>query len=80
MGGYGRMVEVDHGFGLKTRYAHLSAIEVAVGDTVRKGEVVGLVGSSGRSTGPHLHYEVRIDEEAVDPMAFVRAGERAAID
>lgn len=80
VGGYGRMVEVDHGFGLKTRYAHLSAIEVAVGDTVRKGEVVGLVGSSGRSTGPHLHYEVRIDEEAVDPMAFVRAGERAAIE
>ena len=80
VGGYGRMVEVDHGFGLKTRYAHLSAIDVSVGDTVRKGEVVGLVGSSGRSTGPHLHYEVRIDDEAVDPIAFVRAGERAAID
>lgn len=80
VGGYGRMVEVDHGHGLTTRYAHLSAIDVSVGDTVRKGTVVGLVGSSGRSTGPHLHYEVRIDEEATDPMTFLRAGERAAID
>lgn len=79
VGGYGRMVEIDHGHGLTTRYAHLSAIDVKVGDTVRRGDVVGLVGSSGRSTGPHLHYEVRIDDEAVDPVTFLRAGERAAI-
>ena len=79
-GGYGRLVEVDHGFGLTTRYAHLSAIEVSAGDTIRKGDVVGEVGSSGRSTGPHLHYEVRIDEEAVDPVSFLRAGEKTGID
>lgn len=80
VGGYGRMVEIDHGYGMTTRFAHLSAIEVSVGDRVSKGDVVGLVGSSGRSTGPHLHYEVRIDDEAVDPATFLRAGERAAID
>ena len=79
-GGYGRLVEVDHGFGLTTRYAHLSSIDVTVGDTIRKGDIVGEVGSSGRSTGPHLHYEVRIDEEAVDPVTFLRAGEKSGID
>ncbi|HRK25574.1 MAG TPA: M23 family metallopeptidase, partial [Beijerinckiaceae bacterium] len=79
VGGYGKMVEIDHGFGLTTRYGHLSGIDVAVGDTVRKGEIVGQVGSTGRSTGPHLHYEVRIDDEAVDPQTLLRAGERAAI-
>lgn len=79
-GGYGRLVEVDHGFGLTTRYAHLSAIDVSVGETIKKGAVVGEVGSSGRSTGPHLHYEVRIDEEAVDPFTFLRAGEKTGID
>ena len=80
VGGYGKMVEVDHGFGLTTRYGHLSSIEVSVGDTVKKGDIVGLVGSTGRSTGPHLHYEVRIDEEATDPLAFLRAGERAGVN
>jgi murein DD-endopeptidase MepM/ murein hydrolase activator NlpD len=80
VGGYGKMVEIDHGHGLTTRYGHLSSIEVAVGDVVRKGSVVGLVGSTGRSTGPHLHYEVRVDDEATDPMVFLRAGERAAIE
>lgn len=79
VGGYGRMVEIDHGFGLTTRFGHMSAINVAVGDTVGIGDVVGLVGSTGRSTGPHLHYEVRIDDEAVDPITFLRAGERAGI-
>ena len=73
-GGYGRMVEIDHGFGLTTRYAHLSSILVREGDVVRKGDVVGLVGSTGRSTGPHLHYEVRIDDDATDPTRFLRAG------
>lgn len=75
-GGYGRMVEVDHGNGLSTRYGHLSEISVKVGDIVKIGQVVGLVGSTGRSTGPHLHYETRIEGEAVDPQKFLRAGVR----
>jgi murein DD-endopeptidase MepM/ murein hydrolase activator NlpD len=75
-GGYGRMVEVDHGNGLSTRYGHLSEINVRVGDQVKIGQVIGAVGSTGRSTGPHLHYETRIDGEAVDPQKFLRAGVR----
>jgi murein DD-endopeptidase MepM/ murein hydrolase activator NlpD len=75
-GGYGRMVEIDHGNGLSTRYGHLSEINVKVGDPVRIGQVIGTVGSTGRSTGPHLHYETRIDGEAVDPQKFLRAGVR----
>lgn len=75
-GGYGRMVEVDHGNGLSTRYGHLSEINVKVGDIVKIGQVIGEVGSTGRSTGPHLHYETRIDGEAVDPQKFLRAGVR----
>jgi murein DD-endopeptidase MepM/ murein hydrolase activator NlpD len=77
-GGYGRMVEVDHGNGLVTRYGHLSEISVKVGQQVKIGDVVGQVGSTGRSTGPHLHYETRIDGEAVDPQKFLRAGVRLA--
>jgi murein DD-endopeptidase MepM/ murein hydrolase activator NlpD len=73
-GGYGRMVEVDHGNGLSTRYGHLSEIEVKVGQTVKAGQTVGRMGSTGRSTGPHLHYETRIDGEAVDPQRFLHAG------
>lgn len=72
-GGYGNMVEIEHGNGLSTRYGHLSAIVVGEGQTVAAGEVVGRVGSTGRSTGPHLHYEVRIDDEATDPSRFVKA-------
>ncbi|MGA9092297.1 MAG: peptidoglycan DD-metalloendopeptidase family protein [Bradyrhizobium sp.] len=75
-GGYGRMVEIDHGNGLSTRYGHLSEIGVKVGDSVKIGQVIGAVGSTGRSTGPHLHYETRIDGEAVDPQKFLRAGVR----
>jgi len=75
-GGYGRMVEIDHGNGLSTRYGHLSEIDVKVGEIVKIGQVVGAVGSTGRSTGPHLHYETRIDGEAVDPQRFLRAGLR----
>jgi murein DD-endopeptidase MepM/ murein hydrolase activator NlpD len=75
-GGYGRMVEIDHGNGLSTRYGHLSAINVKVGQSVKIGQVVGEVGSTGRSTGPHLHYETRVDGEAVDPQKFLRAGAR----
>ena len=75
-GGYGRMVEIDHGNGLSTRYGHLSQIDVKVGDIIKIGQVIGEVGSTGRSTGPHLHYETRIDGEAVDPQKFLRAGVR----
>jgi murein DD-endopeptidase MepM/ murein hydrolase activator NlpD len=75
-GGYGKMVEVDHGNGLSTRYGHLSEIDVRVGQRVRLGEVIGKIGSTGRSTGPHLHYETRINDEAVDPQRFLRAGVR----
>ena len=65
---------VDHGNGLSTRYGHLSEIDVNVGDEIRIGQVIGRMGSTGRSTGPHLHYETRIDGEAVDPEKFLRAG------
>ena len=75
-GGYGNMVEVDHGNGFATRYGHMSKIEVKVGQQVRIGETIGRIGSTGRSTGPHLHYETRIDGEAVDPQKFLRAGLR----
>jgi murein DD-endopeptidase MepM/ murein hydrolase activator NlpD len=75
-GGYGRMVEIDHGNGLSTRYGHMSEIHVKVGDQIKIGQVIGAVGSTGRSTGPHLHYETRIDGEAVDPQKFLRAGVR----
>jgi murein DD-endopeptidase MepM/ murein hydrolase activator NlpD len=77
-GGYGEMVEIDHGNGMSTRYGHLSAIDVSVGQTVKAGEIIGLLGSSGRSTGPHLHYETRVEGEAVDPERFLRAGVRLA--
>ena len=73
-GGYGNMVEIDHGNGLTTRYGHLSAIDVTVGQVVTKGTIVGRTGSTGRSTGPHLHYEVRVDGEAIDPMRYIHAG------
>jgi murein DD-endopeptidase MepM/ murein hydrolase activator NlpD len=73
-GGYGKMVEIDHGNGLSTRYGHLSEVDVTVGQTVRIGQVVGRLGSTGRSTGPHLHYETRIDGEAVNPQKFLDAG------
>ncbi len=75
-GGYGNMIEIDHGNGLTTRYAHLSAILVSEDQWVDAGWIVGKLGSTGRSTGPHLHYEVRIGGEPVDPMRFVRAGGR----
>jgi murein DD-endopeptidase MepM/ murein hydrolase activator NlpD len=75
-GGYGKMVEVDHGNGFVTRYGHLSSIDTRVGQTVRTGQIVGRMGSTGRSTGPHLHYETRVDGEAVDPQKFLRAGAR----
>jgi murein DD-endopeptidase MepM/ murein hydrolase activator NlpD len=75
-GGYGNMVEIDHGNGLATRYGHLSEIDVKVGQPVRIGQVIGKIGSTGRSTGPHLHYETRVNGEAVNPQKFLRAGLR----
>ncbi|MBC8130005.1 MAG: M23 family metallopeptidase, partial [Rhizobiaceae bacterium] len=75
-GGYGIMVEVDHGGGVVTRYAHLSGVFIAVGDRLGAGDAVGMVGSTGRSTGPHLHYEIRRDGDAVDPARFLRAGQK----
>jgi murein DD-endopeptidase MepM/ murein hydrolase activator NlpD len=73
-GGYGNMVEISHGNGLATRFCHLSAISVKIGQLVRIGEIVGKIGSTGRSTGPHLHYETRVKGEAVDPQKFLHAG------
>jgi murein DD-endopeptidase MepM/ murein hydrolase activator NlpD len=73
-GGYGNMVEINHGNGLATRYGHLSAIDVTVGQSIRIGQVVGRLGSTGRSTGPHVHYETRVDGEAVNPAKFLDAG------
>lgn len=78
-GGYGRMVEIDHGMGVRTRYAHLSRISVRVGQQVALGTRLGLVGSSGRSTGPHLHYEVLVDGRARNPQPFLRAGQRLRV-
>jgi murein DD-endopeptidase MepM/ murein hydrolase activator NlpD len=75
-GGYGNMVEIDHGNGFSTRYGHMSKIEVKVGQQIKIGQIIGRVGSTGRSTGPHLHYETRIDGDAVDPQKFLRAGLR----
>jgi len=69
--GYGQLVVVDHGGGLSTRYGHLSHIDVELGQTVKRGEFVGRVGSTGRSTGPHLHYEVRINDEPVNPLQYL---------
>ena len=70
-GGYGQVVILDHGRGLTTRYAHLSRVEVTVGQSLARGEQLGRVGSTGRSTGPHLHYEVRIDDTAVNPRRYL---------
>ncbi|MGN6537729.1 MAG: M23 family metallopeptidase [Mesorhizobium sp.] len=75
-GGYGRMVEIDHGNGFATRYGHLSKILVTVGQKLKAGDEVGETGSSGRSTGPHLHYEVRHNGEAVNPLRFLAVGKK----
>jgi murein DD-endopeptidase MepM/ murein hydrolase activator NlpD len=77
-GGYGNFIELDHGAGIATRYGHLSRINVAAGERVRRGQLIGLMGSTGRSTGPHLHYEVRIDGRAVNPLPFLQTGQAMA--
>ena len=68
---YGNLIVVDHGNGITTRYGHLSRFEARVGDQLRKGDLIGYVGSSGRSTGPHLHYEVRLNERTVTPRNYL---------
>ena len=73
--GYGNVIYVDHGAGVTTRYGHLSQINVTVGQSVTQGQVIGLVGSTGRSTGPHLHYEVRINNQPVDPKQYLPGAE-----
>ncbi len=70
-GGYGNMLEIDHGNGLTTRYGHLSKIEVEVGQEITRGQEIALIGTTGRSTGPHLHYEVRIDNQSVNPRSYL---------
>jgi len=69
--GYGNCVEIDHGNGLKTRYAHMSAFRARVGNSVNAGELIGAVGSTGRSTGPHLHFEVRLHGQPINPRPFL---------
>ncbi|HUF03676.1 MAG TPA: M23 family metallopeptidase [Aridibacter sp.] len=70
-GGYGYMIEIDHGNGLITRYGHLSKLEVKEGDPIQRGQLIGFVGSTGRSTGPHLHYELRLGEKPINPRRFL---------
>lgn len=70
-GGYGNLIEIDHGNGLTTRYGHLSQLKVKEGDTIQRGQLIGLIGSTGRSTGPHLHYELRLDDKAINPRRFL---------
>lgn len=72
MGGYGKALMLDHGHGISTRYGHLSGYAVTVGQHVHRGDIIGYVGLSGRSTGPHLHYEVRINDTPVNPYKYLR--------
>ena len=74
-GGYGKMVEIDHGMGIHTRYAHLSSIVVEPGSKVAAREKIGVIGSTGRSTGTHVHYEILVDDQHYDPVKFIKAGE-----
>jgi len=72
-GGYGNMVQLDHGKGISTRYGHMSKIVARAGARIKRGDLIGYVGSTGRSTGNHLHYEVRIDGRAVNPVPFLQS-------
>lgn len=74
-GGYGNLVEIQHGQGIETRYGHLSSILVQPNSRVKRGQLIGLMGSTGRSTGSHLHYEVRLDGKAVNPMPFLQSSD-----
>ncbi len=77
--GYGQLVVVDHGGGLTTRYGHLSHIDVELDQTVSRAQLLGKVGSTGRSTGPHLHYEVRINDQPVNPLQYLLLSNKSAI-
>ena len=72
-GGYGNLIKLDHGRGIETRYAHLASVAVRAGQRVKRGDLIGRMGSTGRSTGSHLHYEVRIDGRAVNPIPFMKS-------
>ena len=72
-GGYGNLVKIDHGRGIETRYGHLASIIIQPGQRVTRGQLIGRMGSTGRSTGSHLHYEVRIDGRAVNPIPFMKS-------
>ena len=72
MGGYGKAIMIDHGHAISTRYGHLSGFAVTAGQAIHRGDVIGYVGESGRSTGPHLHYEVRINNTPVNPYKYLR--------
>jgi murein DD-endopeptidase MepM/ murein hydrolase activator NlpD len=71
-GGYGNMVEIDHGNGIHTRYGHMSKLDVSAGDTVTRGQLIGEIGSTGRSTGPHLHFELRYNDKPINPRHFLK--------
>ena len=71
-GGYGNLIVIQHGNNMKTYYAHLNEIYVNVGDIVKKAEIIGTVGSTGNSTGPHLHFELRVDTQPVDPVKYIQ--------
>jgi len=70
--GYGNCIVIEHGYGFVTRYAHLSGFKIKEGNEVKKGDLIGLVGSTGRSTGPHLHYEIEKDGERIDPKKYIK--------
>ena len=74
-GGYGLFVQLEHGGALQTRYGHMSRLNVAAGQHVHKGDIIGYVGTTGRSTGPHLHYEVRVNGAAVNPIPYMQAAD-----
>ena len=77
---YGNYIQIEHGGEMQTRYAHLSGYAIAAGEQVHKGQLIGFVGSTGRSTGPHLHYEVRIAGEAVDPTPYMVDTQLASVN
>ena len=79
-GAYGNLVEIDHGFGLTTRYGHLSEFVVTAGDTVVRSDVIGSVGATGRATGHHVHYEVRANGRTINPRRFLIGSRSVATD
>ena len=72
--GFGNLIKIRHEFGYETFYAHLNSIDVTVGQRVTRGERIGGMGNTGRSSGPHLHYEIRLNDESIDPMTYIRVG------